>query len=87
MKKQTVWVFWSNYVTELCEVWIYINNKYAYTRFKELCTYSGEVLSAREHKAITSKHKQNLNIDGLKVHKGFTKYNKLKVYNDLYNNK
>ena len=44
------------------------------------------MLSTREHKAIASKHKQNLNIDGLKVLEGFTEYNKLEVYNDLYNN-
>ena len=70
-----------------CEKLIYKNNEYVYTGFEELCTYSGEVLSTREHKAITSKRKQNIfiTIDELKVLKGFTKYNKLKVYNDLYN--
>ena len=88
IKKQIVWVFRSNHVTELCEKWIYKSNKYAYTRFEELCTYSGEVLYTTEHKEITSKHKQNfITIDGLKVYKGTTEYNKLKVYNDLYNNK
>ena len=34
IKKQSVWVFWSNHVTELCEKWIRKNNKYAYTRLK-----------------------------------------------------
>ena len=45
------------------------------------------MLSTREHKAITSKRKQNIiTIDELKVCKGITKYDKLKVYNDLFNN-
>ena len=88
IKKQIVWVFWNNHVTEICEKWIYKNREYAYTRFEELCTYSGEVLSTREHKAITSKRKQNIfiTIDELKVYKGTTKYDTLKVYNDLFNN-
>ena len=86
IKRQAVWVFWSNDVTELCEIWMHKNNKYVYTRFEKLCTYSGEVLSTREHKAITSKYKKNFkNIDELKVFKGITNFNILKVYNDLYN--
>ena len=36
IKKQSVWVFWSNHVTELCEKWIRINNEYAYTRFEKI---------------------------------------------------
>ena len=46
------------------------------------------MLCSREHKVITSDRKQNfLTIDELKVFKGTTtKYNKLKVYNYLYNN-
>ena len=88
MEKKIVWVFWSNQVTELCEKWIYEQNEYAYTRFEELCTYSAEVLCTREHKAIISRRKQNIfiTIDELKVLKSFTKYNKFKVYKDLYNN-
>ena len=87
IKKQIVWVFWNNHVTELREKSIYKNNEYASTRFEELCTYSGEVLSTREHKAITSKRKQNIfiTIDELKVYKGNGKSDKLKAYNDLFN--
>ena len=85
IKKQSVWVFWSNHVTELCEKWIYKNNEYAYTRFEKIYKYSGEVLYTREHKAIALKQKQNfINIDELKVFKGITKYNILQVYHDLY---
>ena len=59
-RRQIVWVFWNNsHVSELCEKWIYLNGKYAYTRFEELCTHSGEVLFTREHKATTSKDKSN----------------------------
>ena len=84
----TVWVFWSNHVTELCEKWINKNNEYKYTRFEKIYKYSGEVLYTREHKAVASKHKQNfVTIDELKVFKGITKVNILQVYNDLYSNK
>ena len=86
----TVWVFWSNHVTELCEKSIKKNNnnEYAYTRFVNIYEYSGEVLYTREHKAVASKHKQNfVTIDELKVFKGITKVNILQVYNDLYSNK
>ena len=69
-RRQIVWVFWNNgHVSELCEKWIYLNGKYAYTRFEELCTHSGEVLFTREHKATTSKDKSNtyIDIDDLKI--------------------
>ena len=41
-RRQIVWIFWNNgHVSELCEKWIYLNGKYAYTRFEELRTHSG----------------------------------------------
>ena len=44
-RRQIVWIFWNNgHVSELYEKWIYINDKYAYTRFEELPTHSGKVL-------------------------------------------
>ena len=59
IKKQIVWVFWNNkHISELCEKWIYRNHEYGYTRFEELRTCSGEVVYAREHKAITTKRKK-----------------------------
>ena len=75
-KKQIVCVFWNNCVTELCEKWIYKNKEYPYTRFEELCTYPGEVISTKGHKAIISKRKQNIfiTINELKVYKGATKF-------------
>ena len=79
---------WSNHVTELCETWIHKNNEYAYTGYEKIYKYAGEVLSTREHNAMASKHKQNfINIDELKVFKGITKYNILKVHNDSCGNK
>ena len=74
IKRQIVWVFWNNeHISELCEKWIYRNREYAYTRFEELRTYSGEVLFTREHKAITSKDKPNIyiDIDKLQMFKDF----------------
>ena len=57
-KRRIVWVFWDDdHLSELCEKWIYYNNNYAYTRFEELRTRSGEVLFTREHKATISKDK------------------------------
>ena len=70
-----VWVFWNDgHVSELCEKWIYHNGNYAYTRFEELRTYSGEVLFTRENKATVSKYKSEtyIDIDQLKIFKVFT---------------
>ena len=70
-----VWVFWNDgHVSELCEKWIYHNDNYAYTRFEELRTHSGEVLFTREHKASISKDKSNTYIDihDLNMFKDFT---------------
>ena len=74
-RRQIVWIFWNNgHISELCEKWIYINGKYAYTRFEELRTHSGELLFTREHKATTSKDKSNtyIDIDELKMFKDFS---------------
>ena len=74
-RRQIVWIFWNNgHISELCEKWIYINGKYAYTRFEELRTHSGELLFTREHKATRSKDKSNtyIDIDELKMFKDFS---------------
>ena len=63
-KRQIVWVFWNDdHISEPCEKWIYYDGNYAYTRFAELHTRSGEVVFTREHKATTSKDKSNIYID------------------------
>ena len=63
-----------DHIPELCEKWIYLNGNYAYTRFEELRTRSGEVLFTREHKATISKDKANtyIDIDELKMFKDFS---------------
>ena len=74
-KRQIVWVFWGDdHVSELCEKWIYRNHNYAYTRFEELRTCSGEVVFTREHKATTSKDKSDtyIDIDELQMFKDFS---------------
>ena len=45
-KRQIVWVFWDD--GHVSELWICYKREYAYTRFKELRTYSGKVLFTRE---------------------------------------
>ena len=78
VKRQIVMVFWNNkHISNLCEKWIYRNREYAYTRFEELRTYSGEVLFTREHKATISKRKSNK--------KNFININKLQVFKDFIN--
>ena len=39
------------YISKLCENWAFYKDNYVYTRFEELCTFSGEALYTREHKA------------------------------------
>ena len=56
-KNVITWVFWKSHVTELCEKWICCRNNYAYTRFEEFRTCSGEVLFTNEHKSVFSKNK------------------------------
>ena len=64
VKRQIVWVFWNDeHISELCEKWIRCDSEYAYTRFEELRTYSGEVLFTREHKATRSKRKSKRKYD------------------------
>ena len=74
------WVFWKSHVTELCEKWICCRNNYAYTRFEEFHTCSGEVLFTNEHKAVFSKNiaKNYIDINDLKIFKDFSKENKTK---------
>ena len=44
-KRHILWVFWDNKnITELCEKWICCYGNYAYRRFEELRTYSGETI-------------------------------------------
>ena len=51
-RRHILWVFWDNkHITELCEKWIKCDGNYAYTRFEELRTYSGDVIFTNEHKA------------------------------------
>ena len=78
IRRQIFWVFWnSEHISELCEKWIRRGCEYAYTRFEELCTYSGEVIFTREHKATISKRKSD---------KNFININKLQVFKDFINN-
>ena len=74
------WVFWKSHVSELCEKWTYYNNNYAYTRFEEFRTCSGEVLFTNEHKAVFSKNKAKtyIDINDLEIFKYFSKENKTK---------
>ena len=63
-KRQIVQVFWDDgHVSEICEESICYDSNYAYTRFEELRTCSGEVLFIREHKATISKDESNIYID------------------------
>ena len=74
------WVFWKSHVTELCEKWICCRNNYAYTRFEEFHTCSGEVLFTNEHKAVFSKNnaKTYIDINDLEIFKDFCKESKTK---------
>ena len=53
-------------------------NNYAYTRFEEFCTCSGEVLFTNEHKTVFSKNKVKtyIDINDLEIFKDFSKENK-----------
>ena len=80
-RKQIIWIFWDDdHMSELCEKWIYHNHNYAYTRFEELRTRSGEVLFTREHKATKSKDESDtyIDIDELPMFKDFTTKGKTK---------
>ena len=74
-KRQIVRVLWDDdHISELCEKWIYYDGNYAYTRFEELRTRSGEVLFTREYKATASKDKSDtyIDIDELQMFKDFS---------------
>ena len=74
-KRRIVWIFWDDdHISELYEKWIYCNIIYAYARFEELHTHSGEVLCTKEHKAAISKDEADryINIDDLKIFKDFS---------------
>ena len=79
IKRQIVLIFWNYHVSELCEKWIYHDGSYAYTRFEELRTHSGEVVFTREHKATISKDilKTHIDIDDLKIFKDFSTSDKI----------
>ena len=73
-KRRIVWIFWKSHVTELCEKWIYFNSNYAYTRFEEFRTCSGEVLFTNEHKVAFSKNnaKTYIDVNDLEIFKDFS---------------
>ena len=71
--RHILWVFWDNkHITQLCEKWICCDGNYAYTRFKELRTYFGEVFFTNEHKATLSEEESHtyIDIDELKMFRG-----------------
>ena len=73
--RQIVWVFWDDgHISELCEKWVHYDGNYAYIRFEELLTRSGEVLFTREYMATTSKYKSDtyINNDTLQMFKDFS---------------
>ena len=55
-KRIMTWIFWKSHVTELCEKWICCRKNYAYTRFEEFRSCSGEVLFTNKHKTVFSKN-------------------------------
>ena len=79
-KSVITWVFWKSHVTELCDKWICCRNNYAYTRFEEFRTCSGEILFTNEHNAVFSKNKARtyIDINDLEIFKDFSKENKTK---------
>ena len=40
--RKTTWIFWKSHVSELCEKCVQSAGNYAYTRFEEFRTCSGE---------------------------------------------
>ena len=81
-KRQIVSVFWDvGHVSELCEKWICYDSNYAYARFEELHTCSGEVLFTREHKGSISKDESNtyIDTDELQMFKDFSTKDKTKT--------
>ena len=79
-KRQIFWVFWDDgHVSELCEKWVHYNSSYAYTRFEELRTRSGEVLFTKENEATMSKDESNtyIDIDELQMFRDFSTKDKI----------
>ena len=77
-KRKTTWVFWKSHVSELHEKWVCSRGNYAYTRFEEFRTCSGEVLFTNEHKAVFSKNeaKSYIDINDLETFKDFSRDSK-----------
>ena len=60
-KRRILWVFWGNsHISELCEKWIHHDGNYAYARFEELCTSSGEVFLLENIRQLYQKINQTL---------------------------
>ena len=78
-KRKITWVFWISLVPELCEKWICSKDNYAYTRFEEFRTCSGEVLFTNEHKAVFSKNKAEscIDINDLEIFRYFSNDSKI----------
>ena len=78
-KRKITWVFWKSHVSELCEKWICSKYNYAYTRFEEFRTCSGEVLFTNEHKAVFSKNEAGsyIDINDLEIFKDFSSDSKI----------
>ena len=82
IRRKIILVFWNNnndndnnddnnYISKLCENWAFCKDNYVYTRFEELCTFSGEALYTREHKATLSKRNtcRYVDIDEMKTYR------------------
>ena len=78
-KRKVTWVFWRSHVSDLCEEWICSKDNYAYTRFEEFRTCSGEVLFTNEHKAVFSKNEAEsyIDINDLEIFKDFSSASKI----------
>ena len=78
-KRKVTWVFWKSHVSDLCEKWICSKDNYAYTRFEEFRTCSGEVLFTNEHKAVFSKNEAEsyIYINDLEIFKDFSSDSKI----------
>ena len=89
-ERKTTWIFWKSHVSELCEKWVRSRGNYAYTRFEEFCTCSGEVLLTNEHIAVFSKSEElkYIDINGFKIFKEYSKESetifKIKPITDIF---
>ena len=75
-------IFWNDgRISEICQKWIGYNGNYAYTKFEELCTCSGEVLFTREHKASLSKKESDtyIDVDELSMFEDFSNINDIEI--------